>query len=78
MTSMAKVWTDEIDWGRTKCAQKERYHSFEEADLQVKVLQQTSQEPYAKARCLNAYQCKHCKYWHVGHDWSLMPRTLGS
>ena len=75
MADQPKVFTSEIDWPRTKCMQKERYETEAEALRQVEILKHTTNEPWAKAQCLNAYQCKWCEQWHVGHDWSKMPRT---
>lgn len=48
--------------GRKKsCTRKRRYESWAEADEHAAKLERQDNVP------MNAYECRFCHWWHVGH-----------
>lgn len=52
---------------RDRCEGKQRYGTEARALLIVQRLVERSNLPKRANKRLNAYRCKSCGFWHVGH-----------
>jgi len=49
------------------CTGKKKYLTEEAAELAILVMRTSRRRKKIDSK-LNSYHCKHCNYWHIGHN----------